>query len=174
MVGAASNRKPLIVAPIAHDAGHDPSSESDALLTASRALLGVVARSLAPALEQVTLPQFRVLVVLSVAPRPVRSGDLAAAIGVHRSTFSRTADRMVAGGWIRRVDNPDSRRETMIVLTTKGARLVALVTKRRRTEINTILRRMNPPDREVARQGLEAFARACGEATAGELATLGM
>ena len=134
----------------------------------------MVASSLAPALEQVTLPQFRVLVVLSVAPRPVRSGDLAASIGVHRSTFSRTADRMVAGGWIRRVDNPDSRRETMIVLTTKGARLVALVTKRRRTEINTILRRMSRRDREVARRGLEAFAQACGEASASELATLGM
>ena len=173
MMGAASNRKPLIVAPVSPDA-RDPLSESDALLTASRALLGVVARSLAPALEQVTLPQFRVLVVLSGATRPVRSGELATAIGVHRSTFSRTADRMVTGGWIRRVENPDSRRETMIVLTTKGARLVALVTKRRRTEINAVLRRMSPPDRALARQGLEAFARACGEPTAGQLATLGM
>ena len=36
----------------------------DATLTASRALVGVVARSLAEVLEQITLPQFRVLVVL--------------------------------------------------------------------------------------------------------------
>lgn len=174
MASAVRSRKPLIVAPITPDVRHDPSAESDALLAASRALLGVVARSLAPALQQVTLPQFRVLVVLSVAPHPLRSGDLAASIGVHRSTFSRTADRMVAGGWIRRVDNPDSRRETMIVLTTKGARLVALVTTRRRAEIDAILRRMSPQAREVARQGLEVFAQACDEPTPGDLATLGM
>lgn len=38
-------------------------------LAASRALLGVVARSVMEALEDVTLPQFRVLVVLTAHGR---------------------------------------------------------------------------------------------------------
>lgn len=44
------------------------TADSDAVvetLTASRALLGVIARSLATVMDTVTLPQFRVLVVLS-------------------------------------------------------------------------------------------------------------
>ena len=48
----------------------------DEVLAASRGLLGVVARSLAPALEDVTVPQFR-LIVLVTTLGPTRSGDLA-------------------------------------------------------------------------------------------------
>ena len=66
------------------------------VLTASRALLGVIARSVAPVLDRVTVPQFRVLVLLSTSDGPVRSGDLAAALGVHPSTFTRNADRLVS------------------------------------------------------------------------------
>ena len=64
-----------------------------AVLTASRALLAVVARSVAPVLDEVTVPQFRVLVILSSAEEPLRHGDLADALGLHSSTFTRTADR---------------------------------------------------------------------------------
>lgn len=171
-VGITKNGELLVVAPTA--AALRMADQSDVFLTASRALLGVVARSLAPALEQVTLQQFRVLVLLSTAASPVRSGALAEAIGVHRTTFSRNADRLVAGGWVRRVDNPDSRREILIELTTKGARLVALVTRRRRVEINRVLQVMTPQQRGLAQRGLAAFAKAAGEPVAGDLVTLGM
>lgn len=147
---------------------------SDAVLTSSRALLGVVARSLAPALEEVTLPQFRVLVILSSSPAPVRSGALAEAVGVHASTFSRNADRLAAGGWVRRVENPASRRETLIELTPQGARLVALVTRRRRAEIRRILGDLPPEQLPLVEAAFEAFAGATGEPPVHELATLGL
>ncbi len=149
-------------------------SAADQLLVASRALLAVVARSVAPALELVTLPQFRVLVVLSAAGVPLRTGALADAIGVHRSTFSRSADRLVAGGWVQRVDNPDSRREVLIELTARGADLVALVSQRRREEIVAILETMTADDRALAARGLAAFAQASGEPHPSDLAALGM
>jgi len=134
-----------------------------AVLTASRALLGVVARSVAPVLDQVTVPQFRVLVVLSNADGPLRHGDLAEAIGVHSSTFTRTTDRLLAGGWVERRENPDNRRETLVSLTPAGHAIVAQVTEARRAEISQVLATIAPADRERIRDAFELFDRAAGE-----------
>ena len=78
---------------------HGAAGNNEALertLTASRALLGLVARSLAGVSDAVTLPQFRVLVLLATRG-PARMGDLAQLLGVHQSSFSRTAE-----GWKQR------------------------------------------------------------------------
>ncbi len=152
----------------------DARDEADAVLTASRALLGVVIRSLAPALEEITLPQFRVLVILSAAGRPVRSGELAASLGVHPSTFSRTTDRLETGGWVQRLENPDSGRETLIGLQPRGRRLVDRVTRRRHDEIAKVLSQATPAARRQILAGMQAFALASGEPGAVDLAALGM
>lgn len=144
------------------------------VLTASRALLGVVARSVAPVLGHVTLPQFRVLVVLSTADGPVRSGDLAAALGVHPSTFTRNADRLVAAGWVQRSENPDNRRETLIELTEAGTHLVEQVTVRRHREIRSILSRLEPAERDLVLDAMAAFSRAAGEPQVRDLLALGV
>ena len=141
-----------------------------AVLTASRALLAVVARSIAPELDRVTVPQFRVLVVLSTAEAPVRNRDLAEALGVHPSTFTRNADRLVAGGWVRRAQNPDNRRETFVSLTPAGKRVVDRVTARRRYEIRGILGRLEAAERRLVLEAMSAFARAAGEPDVGDLA----
>jgi DNA-binding MarR family transcriptional regulator len=147
--------------------------EVETALAASRALVGVVARSLAGVLEQVTLPQFRVLVVLC-AEGPIRSGVLAERLGIHQSTFTRTADRLVAQGWIRREPNAESRREVLVDLTDPGRSLVIDVMKARRAQIERILASASPTERETIRGGFEAFARAAGEPEASLLLTLGV
>ena len=144
------------------------------VLTASRALLGVIARSVAPVLDRVTVPQFRVLVLLSTSDGPVRSGDLAAALGVHPSTFTRNADRLVAAGWVRRSENPDNRRETLIELTDAGAELVEQVTAQRRREIRSILARLEPAERDLVKDAMTVFARAAGEPHVRDLLSLGV
>ena len=141
-----------------------------AVLTASRALLAVVARSIAPELERVTVPQFRVLVVLSTAGAPVRNRDLAEALGVHPSTFTRTADRLVAGGWVRRAETPDNRRETLVSLTPAGKRLVDRVTARRRDDIREVLARLGVDERAQVLAAMTAFSHAAGEPDVGDLA----
>lgn len=148
----------------------DIDGATAALLTASRALLGVVARSIAPELDRVTVPQFRALVILSTSVGPVRNRDLAAALGVHPSTFSRTADRLVAAGYVRRAENPDNRRETLISLTLAGRKLVDRVTARRRDEIRAIVIGLDEDGRALALQGMTAFALAAGEPAVGEFA----
>jgi DNA-binding MarR family transcriptional regulator len=145
----------------------------DATLVASRALVGVVARSLAAALDCVTLPQFRVLVVLCAAGA-LRSGVLAERLGVHQSTFTRTADRLVGQGLIRREPNAASRREVLVELTEAGQELVLDVMKTRRADMERILASVSPQERETIRAGFEAFARAGGEPEASLLLTLGM
>jgi len=146
---------------------------ADATLAASRALLGVVARSVVAALDVLTLPQFRVLVVLS-SSGPTRMGALAERMGVIPSTFSRFVDRMVAGGWVERTSSPDSRREVLLELSTRGRRIVDEVTERRRAGISIVLSAMTVEQQGAVQHALQAFADAAGEPPAADLLTLGI
>ena len=146
---------------------------ADATLIASRALLGVIARSVSEALEVVTLPQFRILVVLH-ARGPLRFGVLADRMRINPSTFSRSIDRMVAGGWVERSQSPESRREVLIVLSQHGRGLVDHVMLRRRNELERILSPLEPAQREEIQRALRLFAEAAGEPPAEDLLTLGV
>ena len=142
-------------------------------LTASRALVGIIARSLADVLEDVTLPQYRVLVVLC-AEGPLRSGVLAERLGIHQSTLTRTADRLVAQGLIQREPSQESRREIMVDLTRAGREVVVRVLRQRSQNLREILECVPPKDRKKIRDGFHAFAAAAGEPEAVHLLTLGV
>ena len=142
--------------------GDDREAAAEALLVASRVLVGVAARSLA-GIGDVTLPQFRALVVLT-RPVPVTVGDLATALDIHRSTTTRLCDRLERKSLIRRRPGvTDDRRETPVALTAKGRRLVDRVTEHRRRDLYVITASMSPVDRDHAIAGLNAFAVAAGE-----------
>lgn len=145
----------------------------ESTLVASRALLGVVARSVVEALSEVTLPQFRVMVLLS-SSQNVRMGVLAGQMGAHPSTFSRTVDRLVSGGWVTRSINEDSRRETLLSLSESGRNLVEGVTARRREEIRRILANMDPQRQRQVEHALNDLAAAAGEPGAVDLLVLGV
>src|SRR5215218_8058102 len=86
----------------------DPGDAAvDALLDASRALVGVAARSLAD-VEDVTVPQFRALVLISSRARTTVS-DLATALGIHPTSASRLCDRLVRKRLVNRVEGVDDR-----------------------------------------------------------------
>src|SRR5262249_43561331 len=95
------------------------SASVDAVLTSSRALVGVAARSLAETEETVTLVQYRALVILA-SRGEINVGGLAAALGVHQSTATRLCDRLVSRGLVDRDFAPDNRREVVISLTRAG------------------------------------------------------
>lgn len=148
-------------------------SDIDATVIASRALLGIIARSMVPALESVSLPQFRALVVLS-SSGALRMGVLAEKLGVTISTFTRTADRLVAGGWAQREANPANRREVLLTLTAQGRGLVSSVTEHRWKLIEDVIHQMTPIDREQLGTSLRAFADAAGEPSGADLLVLGL
>lgn len=136
-----------------------------ALLTASRVLVGVSARSLAEVEETVSVSQFRTLVVLA-GHGDTRLNDLASRLAVGASTALRAVDRLVAAGLVHRRENPANRREVVISLTERGGAVVDEVTGRRRTAIAAIVQQM---PRELAPrlvEALTAFAAAADEPSA--------
>lgn len=133
-----------------------------ALLTASRVLVGVSARSLAGVEDSVTLTQFRTLVVLQ-GHGPTRLIALAERLGVNASTALRTVDRLIASGMVRRRENENDRREVVIDLTPAGATVVSEVTARRRAAIEGIVSAMPVGRRRGLVTSLTAFADAADE-----------
>ncbi|PAZ16430.1 MarR family transcriptional regulator [Streptomyces sp. SA15] len=140
----------------------DVDAVTRAVLTASRLLVAVSARSLAEVEERVTLPQFRMLVVLSTrgATKLVALADL---LQVAPSTAMRMVDWLIAAGLADRHTNPDNRRETLLQLTDEGRRAVENVTARRRAELAAIVERLAPGQRAVLIEALTAFNEAGGE-----------
>ncbi|MGW0613774.1 MarR family winged helix-turn-helix transcriptional regulator [Streptomyces sp. NPDC002788] len=140
----------------------DVDAVTRAVLTASRLLVAVSARSLAAVEERVTLPQFRMLVVLSTrgATKLVALADL---LQVAPSTAMRMVDRLIAAGLAERHHNPDNRRETLLQLTEEGRRTVEDATARRRAEIAAIVQRLTPTQRLALIEALTAFNEAGGE-----------
>jgi DNA-binding MarR family transcriptional regulator len=139
-----------------------PDSVIDAVLTASRVLVAVAARSLADVAEEVTLTQYRTLVVLA-SRGPQNLAGLAEAVGVTPATATRMCDRLVRKDLIRRRTERDDRRHLRVMLTEKGRALVDAVTARRRREIERIVSEIPPEEQVVLIQALGRLATAAGE-----------
>ena len=91
----------------------------DAVLAASRVLVGVSAQSIAAVEDSLTVVQFRALVI--VASRgPIHLSALADAMRVHPSNATRTCDRLVADGLLDRRENPHDRRHLALTLNRTG------------------------------------------------------
>ncbi len=134
----------------------------EAAVTASRALVALAARSLADCDEDVTLPQYRMLVVLGMrGPRP--SSSLAAALGVAPPTATRMSDRLVRKGLVGRRTNARDRRQVMLSLTPAGRRLLDTVTEHRRQEIRALLDGVPRERHPSLVEAFRLFAGAAGE-----------
>jgi DNA-binding MarR family transcriptional regulator len=135
----------------------------DAFVAASRALVAVAARSLADLGEDVTLAQYRSLIVLRTRG-PQRPAELAERLQVTPSTASRMVERLVRKRLVRRVRSAQDRRTVTVHLTEAGHRLVDEVIGRRRAEIERILGQMPVRGRHTVAAALRSFAQAAGEA----------
>ena len=135
---------------------------TDALLTASRLLMAVSARSIGQVDETITIPQFRTLVILSNRG-PINLATLAGLLGVQPSAPGRMVDRLVGVGLIDRLPHPTSRRELLAALTQRGREVVRQVTAHRRAEIAGIVEKMPLTERRGLVRALTAFTAAGGE-----------
>jgi DNA-binding MarR family transcriptional regulator len=141
--------------------GDDLEAVTAAVLTASRVLVAISARSLAAAEDRVTLPQFRMLLV--VGQGETKLVTLADKLGVNPSTAMRMAGRLAVAGLLKREVNPQNRRETLLRLTDNGRRIVEEVTARRKEEIAAILTRMPASQRQALITTMREFNDAAGE-----------
>ncbi len=134
----------------------------DAVLRASRVLVAVAARSLGDVAEEVTLTQYRTLVVLA-SRGPQSLASLAEAIDVTPPTATRMCDRLIRKGLILRRHERGDRRLIRLSLAEKGRILVDAVTERRRAEITDLLTAI-PLDQQTALgDSLRSLATAAGE-----------
>lgn len=131
-------------------------------MDATRALVGMAARSLAEVSDDVTLAQYRVLVLLD-GRETQTMGELAERLGVTPSTVTRVCDVLVDKKLIRRRPVADNRRSVRAELTARGRALVTQVMDRRRRLIDDALSRMTPEAQRRLGRSLAEFAAAAGE-----------
>jgi DNA-binding MarR family transcriptional regulator len=143
-----------------------PESEQDSLVDAvvraSRVLVAVATRSLGEAGGEVTLAQYRTLVVLA-SRGPQGLASLAEAVAVTPSTATRMCDRLVRKGLVHRRPERGDRRQVRLSLAAQGRRLVDAVSERRRREIALLLAAVAPEGRGPVIEALGRLAEAAGE-----------
>ena len=142
--------------------GVDRDSMVDAVLTASRVLVAIAARSLADAGEEVTLTQYRSLVILA-SRGPQSLAALAEAVAVTPPTASRLCERLVRKGLVRRRSDHSDRRQVRVALTQAGQSLVDAVTARRRAEIADLLASVPAKDQRSLVAALRQLSASAGE-----------
>jgi DNA-binding MarR family transcriptional regulator len=142
--------------------GTEQDSVVDAVLSASRVLVAIAARSLADAGEEVTLTQYRSLVVLA-SRGPQSMAALAEAVAVTAPTASRLCDRLVKKGLVRRRTDRNDRRQVRIGLTEAGRQLIDTVSTRRRREITDLLASIPPKTQRSVATALVELAKSAGE-----------
>lgn len=131
----------------------------DAVLAASRVFVAVASNALAGARPEVTLPQYRTLVLLELHGAMTLS-ELADALGVVPSTASRMCDRLVAKRLIRRATDRRNRRRISLTLLDAGRALIAESTRRRKDEITRLLRSIPAGDQRRLADALGVLVEA--------------
>ncbi|MBM0275199.1 MarR family winged helix-turn-helix transcriptional regulator [Micromonospora tarensis] len=134
----------------------------DGLSALSRALVGITARSLGSLDAEVTLPQYRTLVILA-ARAPLRTVDLASSLGVHPSTATRMCNRLVRRNLVARRQQSDDRRVAWLTLTDGGKALVGDVMRHRTAEIRRLLKTANSGRPQTPTDLINALVTAAGE-----------
>jgi DNA-binding MarR family transcriptional regulator len=135
---------------------------TDALLALSRVLVGIAARTLASLDEDVTLPQYRMLILLA-SRGPQRAVDLADELDVTASTATRMCDRLVRKGLAARHVRSDDRRAAWVGLTPPGRDLVGEVLGRRREAIAALVRELSLAHPLAFASVVNALVQAAGE-----------
>ncbi|TYB98949.1 MarR family transcriptional regulator [Micromonospora sp. WP24] len=136
----------------------------ESLAALSRALVGITTRSLASLDVDLTLSQYRAIVVLA-SQGPLRTVDLAAALHVHPSTATRTCDRLVRRGLVARHHGEADRRVSWLGLTASGKELVGEVMRRRTEQIRELVRSPETTAAANLAELVEALVVAAGEPT---------
>jgi DNA-binding MarR family transcriptional regulator len=131
----------------------------DAVLAASRVFVAVASNALAGTAPEVTLPQFRALVLLE-QHRTLTVAQLAGELGVVPSTASRMCDRLVAKKLVRRSVDRANRRQVNLSLQPAGRTLIDESTRRRKQEIARLLRHLPRADQDRLAESLALLVTA--------------
>ncbi|MET7418761.1 MarR family transcriptional regulator [Dactylosporangium sp. NPDC005555] len=126
-----------------------------ALLAVSRSMVVLAARNLAALDADVTLAQYRTLVLLATSG-PQRSAELARELDVAPSTLTRMCDRLERKHLVRRFHRDNDRRSTWLALTPAGRDLVGVVMRERLRELSAIV---DEAQVDVSEESLDLLGR---------------
>ncbi|MEY2470151.1 MAG: hypothetical protein QOF21_2849 [Actinomycetota bacterium] len=112
-------------------------------------------RSVERALEQMTLPQFRVLTLVATAPE--RASRLADRAAITRPSLTGILDGLVARGWIARSDVDGDRRGVTLTITRDGQAAYDAATAATTSALDDVLRSADPKTRAKIVTGLVAL-----------------
>lgn len=149
------------MSPLFHtDTGDDELVDS--VMAASRVIVGVAARSIAHAGADITLPQYRALVLL-ITRGPQSNGAFAELLAVNPSSATRIVERLRRAGLVHRTPVEGDRRSFIVTPTLKAHDLVAAAAECRRRELQRLLDAVPDEFHEAIIKGLYAIAEAAGE-----------
>lgn len=84
-------------------------------------------------------------------------GELAGKLGISRPAATQGVDRLVRRGLVRRIGDADDRRRVKLRLTARGEALIRRTLSDMQRELDAIVARMEPDDREALVRGVDAF-----------------
>ncbi len=119
--------------------------------------IAVTARALSGAAPDLTLLQWRALVVIHESAEGATVGDIAARIGANSSPVSRLVGRLEHRGLVRTQPDTDDRRSTRVLLTQLGMAVVERVIATRLEMVKDI------SVRDLDRDTLERLALGFGQ-----------
>lgn len=131
------------------------------VLFVSRALFGVTIRSITSVSGEITLLQYRTLVVLA-SRGPQRMAELREELGTQAPAVTRLCNRLAERGLVERQPIGGTR-ELEVCITAKGAQLIEDVFTERRRELVRIVDSIAPERRDEVKEALQLLGKATGE-----------
>lgn len=119
------------------------------------------ARVLERALDDMTLPQFRVMSLIAFSPE--RANRLAERAAVSRPSLTGLLDGLESRGWVQRVTVEGDRRGVSLEVTRSGAAALKQAERAMSAELGDVLRSTDPASRAAVIEGLVALGNAIRE-----------
>jgi DNA-binding MarR family transcriptional regulator len=135
-----------------------PEAAAAASTSGATLTLAVAARLLERALDELTLPQFRVLSL--IASSPERAGRIATLTGVTRPSLTGLLDGLVQRELVRRVTVDGDRRGVSLEITEAGREALGRAQTTTTDRLDVVLEGVSPRDRRAVLDGLAALGRA--------------
>jgi len=145
-----------------------PSDEVDealinAAMAVSRSLVAITVRSISSAPVEITVPQFRALVLLEER-QPMTMAEIATELGLSPSSCTRLVERLERKSFVSRQPSSVSRRNVDVRLEPAGDALVASVMFHRRRELIRLLADIEESKVASVQEAFAIVARLAGEA----------
>jgi DNA-binding MarR family transcriptional regulator len=134
-----------------------------AILANFESLMRHVAQRHAPEFLEidVTMSQVKVLYMVSVRP-DTNMSMVAAQLHVGLSAVSGLVDRLVEHGLLTRNEDPADRRQHLLNVSPKGARVLERVRELNTAHLDRLLAGLSTPELEALRDGISALERESG------------